>query len=72
MSEAKVCGVYIRRKGNKFYLVHNVRGAEDSDRFISPRLGERAQITERVVREVPKKHPFVNQARRFGEALRGR
>ena len=50
---------FIRRKGNKFYLVHNVRRGEKVRQIHLARLGERAQITERVVREVSKKHPFV-------------
>ena len=50
---------FVRRKGNKFYLVHNVRRGEKVLQIYLARLGERAQITERVVREVSKKHPFV-------------
>ena len=50
---------FVRRKGNKFYLVHNVRRGEKVMQIHLARLGERAQITERVVREVSKKHPFV-------------
>lgn len=58
MNEAKVMA-FVRRKGNKFYLVHNVRRGEKVRQIYLARLGERAQITERVVREVSKKHPFV-------------
>ena len=50
---------FVRRKGNKFYLVHNVRRGEKVRQIHLARLGEHAQITERVVREVSKKHPFV-------------
>ena len=50
---------FVRRKGNKFYLVHNVRRGEKVRQIHLARLGERAQITERVVREVSRKHPFV-------------
>ena len=50
---------FVRRKGNKFYLVHNVRRGEKVRQIHLARLGENAQITERVVREVSKKHPFV-------------
>lgn len=50
---------FVRRKGKKFYLVHNVRRGEKVTQIHLARLGERAQITERVVREVSKKHPFV-------------
>jgi hypothetical protein len=58
MHEANVMA-FVRRKGNKFYLVHNVRRGEKVRQIHLARLGERAQITERVVREVSKKHPFV-------------
>jgi hypothetical protein len=50
---------FVRRKGNKFYLVHNVRRGEKVRQIHLARLGERAQITDRIVREVSKKHPFV-------------
>jgi hypothetical protein len=50
---------FVRRKGNKFYLVHNVRRGGKIRQIHLARLGEHAQITERVVREVSKKHPFV-------------
>lgn len=50
---------FIRRKGNNFYLVHNVRRGEKVKQIHLARLGERALITERVVREVTRKHPFV-------------
>jgi hypothetical protein len=58
MHEAKVMA-FVRQKGNKFYLVHNVRRGEKVRQIHLARLGERAQITEQVVREVSKKHPFV-------------
>jgi hypothetical protein len=58
MHEAKVMA-FVRQKGNKFYLVHNVRRGEKVRQIHLARLGEHAQITERVVREVSKKHPFV-------------
>jgi hypothetical protein len=50
---------FIRRKGNNFYLVHNVRRGEKVKQIHLARLGERALITERVVREVSRKHPFA-------------
>jgi hypothetical protein len=50
---------FIRRKGNTFYLVHNVRRGEKVRQIHLARLGERARITDDVVREVSKKHPFV-------------
>src|SRR5579864_8186098 len=59
---------FIRRKGNAFYLVHNVRRGRKVRQLHLARLGDRARITDRVVREVAKKHPFVELNWR---ALRG-
>ena len=50
---------FIRRKGNAFYLVHNVRRGGKVRQLHLARLGNRARITDQVVREVAKKHPFV-------------
>jgi hypothetical protein len=50
---------FVRRKGNSFYLVHNVRRGGKVRQLHLARLGDRARITERVVKEVSKKHPFV-------------
>jgi hypothetical protein len=50
---------FVRRKGNAFYLVHNVRRGGKVRQLHLARLGDRARITERIVREVSKKHPFV-------------
>jgi hypothetical protein len=50
---------FVRRKGNAFYLVHNVRRGGKVRQLHLARLGDRARITDEVVREVSKKHPFV-------------
>src|ERR1700675_1979279 len=51
---------FVRRKGNAYYLVHNVpRGGKGKQPHLA-RLGEPAKITDTVVREVSKKHPFVD------------
>jgi hypothetical protein len=50
---------FIRRKGNSYYLVHNVRRGGKVRQLHLARLGDRARITDAVVREVTKKHPFV-------------
>ncbi len=50
---------FVRRKGNSFYLVHNVRRGGKVRQLHLARLGHRARITDDVVREVSKKHPFV-------------
>src|SRR5262250_2401179 len=50
---------FVRRKGKSFYLVHNVRRGGKVRQLHLARLGDRARITDRVMREVSKKHPFV-------------
>ncbi|HTQ62850.1 MAG TPA: hypothetical protein VMI32_21675 [Candidatus Solibacter sp.] len=50
---------FVRRKGNSYYLVHNVRRGEKVRQLHLARLGESARITDEVVREVSRKHPFV-------------
>ena len=50
---------FVRRKGNSFYLVHNVRRGGKVRQLHLARLGQRARITEEIVKEVSKKHPFV-------------
>lgn len=50
---------FVRQKGKSFYLVHNVRRGGKVRQLHLARLGERARITDEVVREVSKKHPFV-------------
>ena len=50
---------FVRRKGNAYYLVHNVRRDGKVKQLHLARLGERARITDDVVRDVSKKHPFV-------------
>ena len=51
---------FVRRKGNTFYLVHNVRHGGKVRQLHLARLGKRARITDQVVREVSKKHPFID------------
>ena len=50
---------FVRRKGNSFYLVHNVRRGGKVRKHHLARLGARARITDDLVREVSIKHPFV-------------
>ena len=50
---------FVRRKGNAYYLVHNVRRSGKVQQLHLARLGERARITDEIVRAVSKKHPFV-------------
>ena len=51
---------FVRRKGNAYYLVHNVRRGGKVRQLHLAKLGERARITDDVVREVSRKHPFVD------------
>jgi hypothetical protein len=50
---------FVRRKGKAFFLVHNVRHGGKVRQIHLARLGARARITDEVVRQVAKKHPFV-------------
>jgi hypothetical protein len=50
---------FVRRKGKAFFLVHNVRHGGKVQQIHLARLGVRARITDEVVRQVSKKHPFV-------------
>jgi hypothetical protein len=50
---------FVRRKWNSFYLVHNMRRGGKVRQLHLARLGHRARITDEVVKEVTKKHPFV-------------
>jgi len=50
---------FVRRKGNSLYLVHNVRRGGKVRQLHLGRLDEDGRISDRVVHEVSKKHPFV-------------
>jgi hypothetical protein len=50
---------FLRRKGNSYYLVHNVREDGKVKQLYLARLGERPRITDDVVRQVTRTHPFV-------------
>jgi hypothetical protein len=64
---------FVRRRGNTFYLVHNVRHGAKVQQLHLARLGKRARITDEVVREVCKKHPFIDlNWRSLREQLNGR
>jgi hypothetical protein len=51
---------FIRRKGNSYFLVHNVRRQGKVQQLHLARLGERPRITDDVVRKVSKDHPFLD------------
>ncbi len=50
---------FVRRKGNSYYLVHNVRRGGRVLQLHLARLGERPRITDDVVRAVSRNHPFL-------------
>jgi len=50
---------FVRKIGNAFYLVHNVRrGGKVKQLHLAP-LGERPRITDEVVRTVSSNYPFL-------------
>jgi hypothetical protein len=51
---------FVRRKGNSYYLVHNVRREGKVQQLHLARLGERPRITDDVVRKVSRNHPFLD------------
>ena len=51
---------FVRRKGNTYFLVHNVRRQGKVQQLHLARLGERPRITDDVVRKVSRNHPFID------------
>jgi len=51
---------FVRRKGNAYYLVHNVRRRGKVQQLHLARLGERPRITDDVVRQVSRNHPLLD------------
>lgn len=51
---------FVRRKGNAWYLVHNVRRGGSVKQLHLAKLGERPRITDDVVRQVNRNHPVLN------------
>jgi len=51
---------FLRRKGNAFYLVHNVRRRGKVRQLHLAALGERPRITDDVVRQVSRNHPLLD------------
>lgn len=50
---------FIRRKGKTYFLVHNVRRGGKVQQLHLARLGDRPRITDEVVKQVSKDHPFL-------------
>ena len=51
---------FVRRKGNTYFLVHNVRRRGKVQQLHLARLGETPRITDEVVRKVSRNHPFLD------------
>lgn len=51
---------FLRRKGNAYYLVHNVRRRGKVKQLHLARLGEAPRITDDVVRLVNRNHPLLD------------
>jgi len=50
---------FIRKRGNAYYLVHNVRREGRVQQLHLACLGRHPRIDEDIIRGVEKKHPFV-------------
>jgi hypothetical protein len=55
----EIAVAFVRRKGNTYFLVHNVRRQGKVQQLQLARLGERPRITDEVVRTVSRSHPFL-------------
>ncbi|MGD0957382.1 MAG: hypothetical protein ABR953_11225 [Candidatus Acidiferrales bacterium] len=51
---------FVRRRGNTYYLVHNVRRQGKVQQLHLARLGGRPRITDDIVRKVSRNHPFLD------------
>ena len=51
---------FIRRRGNAWYLVHNVRRSGKVKQLHLARLGEHPRITDDVVRQVSRTYPTLD------------
>lgn len=51
---------FIRKRGNSFYLVHNVRKKGKVQQIHLARLGHKPRISEEVIQGVSATHPFVS------------
>jgi hypothetical protein len=50
---------FIRKRGNSYYLVHNVRRDGRIQQLHLARLGSSPRIDDSVIRGVSSKHPFI-------------
>ena len=57
--ERETVVAFVRRKGNAYFLVHNVRRGGKVQQLHLASLGERPHISDEVVRAVTRNHPFL-------------
>lgn len=50
---------FLRRRGNAYYLVHNVRSRGKVKQLHLACLGERPRLTDSIVRKVRRDYPFL-------------
>ncbi len=50
---------FLRRRGNAYYLVHNIRAKGKVKQLHLACLGERPRLTDEVIRKVRRDHPFL-------------
>jgi hypothetical protein len=50
---------FIRKRGESYYLVHNVRKGGRVEQIHLARLGKRPRISDEIIKGVTAKHPFV-------------
>jgi len=50
---------FVRKRGQTYYLVHNVRKGEQVEQLHLASLGRRPRITDEIIKGVNAKHPFL-------------
>ena len=50
---------FVRKRGQSYYLVHNVRKGDRVEQIHLARLGRRPRINDEIIRGVNAKHPFL-------------
>jgi hypothetical protein len=59
-AERSTLVAFVRRKGNSYYLVHNVRRRGRVQQLHLATLGDQPRITREVVRKVSQSHPLLD------------
>jgi len=50
---------FVRKRGQSYYLVHNVRNGDRVEQIHLARLGRRPRINDEIIRGVNANHPFL-------------